>query len=83
MENPGDCPPPVQSKVTKKWNFEAQTEYLMTVMNEVVIPAVAEAGNEMPTGETFAAAASHSSNGSHARPALQQNDDIDDDEIPF
>jgi hypothetical protein len=80
-EDPGDCPPPVQSKVTKKWNFEEQTEYLVGVMNDVIIPAVEAAGNDMPDGSAVAAVAAHP-NGAHARPALPQGD-LEDDEIPF
>lgn len=78
MEHPGDCPPPVQSKVTKKWNFDAQTEYLLDVMNKIVIPAVNEAGNEMPTGEAVAVGGY----GARPRTALSQNVE-DDEEIPF
>jgi hypothetical protein len=38
-ENPGDCPPPVQG-FNKKWNFDAQKEFLHERMMQVVIPAV-------------------------------------------
>jgi hypothetical protein len=71
-EDPGDCPAPVQSKVTKKWNFDAQTEYLMGVMDEIVIPAVEAAQNEMPAGEVKAKAA-----------VVASVPVEDDEEIPF
>lgn len=38
-ENPGDCPPPVQG-FNKKWNFDAQKQFLHARMVNVVIPAV-------------------------------------------
>jgi hypothetical protein len=50
-ENPGACPPPTQSSVTGKWNFERQSEFLYDRMTKVVIPAVERAGNAMPGGE--------------------------------
>jgi hypothetical protein len=38
-EDPGDCPPPVQG-FNKKWNFDAQKEFLHERMMHVVIPKV-------------------------------------------
>lgn len=38
-DDPGDCPPPVQG-FNKKWNFDAQKEYLHERMVNVVIPKV-------------------------------------------
>lgn len=36
-DNPGDCPPPVQG-FGKKWNYDAQTQFLHQRMTQVVIP---------------------------------------------
>lgn len=36
-DNPGDCPPPVQG-FGKKWNYDAQTQFLHEKMTQVVIP---------------------------------------------
>lgn len=36
-DNPGDCPPPVQG-FGKKWNYDAQTQFLHERMTQVVIP---------------------------------------------
>jgi hypothetical protein len=36
-DNPGDCPPPVQG-FGKKWNYDAQTQFLHERMTHVVIP---------------------------------------------
>lgn len=36
-DNPGDCPPPVQG-FGKKWNYDAQTQFLHERMTKVVIP---------------------------------------------
>lgn len=78
-DEPGDCPPPTKKRLGG-WDFSAQNEYLYDTMLSVVIPAVAAAGNEMPSGEpAYAQAASiHQV----TRPALPLNDD-DDSEIPF
>lgn len=38
-DDPGDCPPPVQG-FNKKWNFDAQKEFLHERMVNVVIPRV-------------------------------------------
>lgn len=50
-EDPGDCPPPVQG-FNKKWNYDAQKEFLHKRMLEVVIPKVQAAnanGHHEPT----------------------------------
>lgn len=51
-EDPGDCPPPVQG-FNKKWNFDAQKEFLHERMIQVVIPKVqavhAMNGHETPS----------------------------------
>jgi hypothetical protein len=75
-ENPGDCPPPKQNPVTKKWNFDGQKEFLHTRMIDAVIPAVEEAGNEMPQLEKAHAASAGVSN-------VPVQSEPDDDEIPF
>lgn len=36
-DNPGECPPPVQG-FGKKWNYDAQTQFLHEKMTQVVIP---------------------------------------------
>lgn len=41
-DNPGDCPPPKQSALTKKWNFDDQREWLLDRILNVVIPHVAK-----------------------------------------
>lgn len=38
-DDPGDCPPPVQG-FNKKWNFDAQKEFLHERMTNVVLPKV-------------------------------------------
>jgi hypothetical protein len=40
-DSPGDCPPPVQG-FNKKWNFDAQKEFLHARMIHAVIPKVQE-----------------------------------------
>ena len=75
QDDPGDCPPPVQSKLGK-WNFDAQEEFLFDRMENVVIPMVNEAGNEMP--QLAHAASAGSSTQSHA-----PEEDLSDDDIPF
>lgn len=40
-EDPGDCPPPVQG-FNKKWNFDAQKQFLHERMIKVVIPRLEE-----------------------------------------
>jgi hypothetical protein len=77
QEHPGECPPPVQNPVTKKWNFDKQKEFLHARMIDSVIPAVEEQGNEMPRLEMARAAAASSSE-SHA-----PESDLSDDDIPF
>lgn len=76
-EEPGECPPPVQNPVTKKWNFDAQKEYLHRRMVDVVIPMIEEADNIMPQLE-YAQAASVGSRQSHT-----PEEDLSDDDIPF
>jgi hypothetical protein len=39
-DNPGECPPPVKRGVMGKWNFDDQTEWLHSLMLNVVIPRV-------------------------------------------
>lgn len=39
-DNMGDCPPAVQSPVTKKWSFEDQKEWLARKLMEEIIPKV-------------------------------------------
>lgn len=75
QENPGDCPPPVQNPVSKKWNFDKQKEFLHARMIDAVIPAVEEVGNEMPVLERARAA---SVGQSHV-----PETDLDDSDIPF
>lgn len=36
-DNPGECPPPVQG-FGKKWNYDAQTQFLHERMTKIVIP---------------------------------------------
>lgn len=54
-DNPGDCPPPVQG-FGKKWNYDAQTQFLHERMTQVVIPRLnALRGSEVaekPSEET-------------------------------
>lgn len=76
-EEPGDCPPPVQHSVSKKWNFDAQKEFLHGRMIDVVIPMIEEAENIMPQLE-YARAASASGSQDHA-----PEEDLSDDDIPF
>ena len=40
-ENMGDCPPAVQNR-SGKWSFEAQREWLLARLQDVIIPAVDE-----------------------------------------
>lgn len=47
-EEPGDCPPPIQG-FGKKWNYDAQTQFLHERMSQVVIPKLqALNGTEKP-----------------------------------
>jgi len=39
-EDMGDCPQPVKSEITGKWSFDAQREWLLKRIIEVVIPHV-------------------------------------------
>lgn len=39
-DNLDDCPPAVQNKHTKKWDFSAQEDWLLTRLHEVIIPGV-------------------------------------------
>lgn len=76
-DNPGNCPPPVQSRVTKEWNFDVQKEFLCQRMLDAVIPEVEQMGNQMPSGEAVRAATV----GGHS--VVVADDETDDDEIPF
>ena len=38
VANPGDCPPPVQNPVTKKWDFSAQEVWLKNKIDAEVVP---------------------------------------------
>jgi hypothetical protein len=51
-DNPGDCPPPIQSRTTKKWNFDDQREWLLDRVLNYVAPAVEEMNQfDEPTPE--------------------------------
>lgn len=59
-DNPNGCPPPVQG-FGKKWNYDAQTQFLHERMTQVVIPKLnALRGLEQETPETQKEAANTS-----------------------
>lgn len=47
-DNLGDCPPAVQNKLTKKWNFDDQREWLLNNLLENVVPKI----KQQNTGDT-------------------------------
>lgn len=75
-ENPGDCPPPLQNPVSKKWNFDGQKVFLHERMTKFVIPAVDAVGNVPPTSELDRKTVTEDSEEYHER-------EYDDSEIPF
>lgn len=79
MENPGECPAPTKNRLGK-WNFDKQNEYLYDRMTQVVIPAVEQAGNEMPSGEVAPARAQATAVGAAPR---KDSPFDEDEETPF
>lgn len=63
-EDPGDCPPPVQG-FNKKWNFDAQKEFLHERMVQVVIPRVLAVNAAFANSDT-PEEPEHSANGNGA-----------------
>lgn len=49
--DPGDCPPATENKRTGKWNFDAQRDWLLDRIHEVVIPCVQELNPDMVVAE--------------------------------
>jgi hypothetical protein len=82
-DEPGDCPPPIQNQVTKKWNFDAQKEFLHGRMIEVVIPAVEEAGNEMPYEDQAMTASASAERTPLPDVPFSNEPELSDDDIPF
>ncbi|MDT5061492.1 MAG: hypothetical protein QOH63_1951 [Acidobacteriota bacterium] len=81
-DDPGECPPPTQNKLGK-WNFDAQEEFLLERMENVVIPAVQEAGNLMPQLEGAPADAELARMRKDFKQLDTKDEGIEDDEIPF
>jgi hypothetical protein len=82
MDDMGECPQAVQNAVTKKWNYEKQSEWLYQRMLDVVIPAVRAASNPKPQG--MAVAASVSGDAELARMRRRpEEEELGDDQIPF
>lgn len=73
-DNPGDCPPPVQG-FGKKWNYDAQTQFLHEKMTQVVIPKL----NALRGVEEEREAEAATTNGN----ALAPNNDGSDITDPF
>lgn len=61
-ENPGDCPAPTQG-FNKKWNFDAQKQFLHERMVQVVIPKVLEANQGNGNGHHEPAATDETGDG--------------------
>lgn len=81
MDNPGDCPPPVQD-FRGKWKYDDQMEFLHKRMMDVVIPAVEEAGNNEADG--VAPRDPEESDGQRRIGNVPQGGpDVNEDDIPF
>lgn len=76
-ENPDGCPPPVQSAITQKWDWTAQTEYLFTKMQTVVIPRVKAAAADLQLGT------SGGSGFGEREESAAEGPPLDDSDIPF
>jgi hypothetical protein len=79
-DEPGDCPAPTKNRLGK-WNWDAQEEFLLERMEQCVIPAVLDAGNEMPQADVPADAELVRMKKEFKD--VDDQDDLDDGEIPF
>jgi hypothetical protein len=76
LENPGELPRAEKDEMTGDLDFRAQTRFLLGRMKDVVMPAVEQAGNEMPELAKAATA-------SAVAPDHAPQTDLSDDDIPF
>lgn len=71
-KDPGDCPPPVQG-FNKKWNFDAQKQFLHERMVQVVLPMVqaANANGHESSAETVSETEHTNGNGNDSGDATE------------